>query len=560
MPAPPAAVAYTSLTQRVQLCLEPTSISSPPAPGEQLLMPLTAGAGTMSLTTQPNTLSPTTGMHLHFFVIGNTGAGTIGIVGTNATGGAQTSITYHVPAAPQSAQGYNEFTTKEAWGTVTAASITLTTLTPCQIIVYGSFAGKILIPATVESEEKIPKHSPPDKRGVLWKNLRVSQLAKGVSIDKFDADLYPDSLYLPYNLIGAVPVVTTQPAAPVSLLAATTKAATMTLTTGLATVPPGMFLIFTLAANSVAGTIVLSGFDNYGGAASETITVPATNGPVYSTKRYSSITSPGANQFTTTGLSAAGTIAVTAVFAWTYTWTYDGINNIYPYTNSLEIYNGVFGYMLPGTIISDGTFDWQKEKEILFTGKGEAQDFCIVGDPTATLGGSNPFATLAQPSQIPLVSWPATWYIDAGSGTPFTTQDGSMETFKLAIMTGRKWKFSGDGMQRASYVTWETQPDFTADATILLPNYQNYVNYFKPNLPMIFGAQFQGNLLGSNGSTVYYENIQWTLPVKIESFKADHSKNPTEGVLKLMAEYSTSYLGYAYKCAWTCQVPPTYTS
>src|SRR6266581_221604 len=506
MPAPPAAVAYTSLTQRVQLCLEPTSISSPPAPGEQLLMPLTAGAGTMSLTTQPNTLSPTTGMHLHFFVIGNTGAGTIGIVGTNATGGAQTSITDHVPAAPQSAQGYNEFTTKEAWGTVTAASITLTTLTPCQIIVYGSFAGKILIPATVESEEKIPKHSPPDKRGVLWKNLRVSQLTKGVSIDKFDADLYPDSLYLPYNLIGAVPVVTTQPAAPVSLLAATTKA------------------------------------------------------PVYSTKRYSSLTSPGANQFTTTGLSAAGTIAVTAVFAWTYTWTYDGINNIYPYTNSLEIYNGVFGYMLPGTIISDGTFDWQKEKEILFTGKGEAQDFCIVGDPTATLGGSNPFATLAQPSQIPLVSWPATWYIDAGSGTPFTTQDGSMETFKLAIMTGRKWKFSGDGMQRASYVTWETQPDFTADATILLPNYQNYVNYFKPNLPMIFGAQFQGNLLGSNGSTVYYENIQWTLPVKIESFKADHSKNPTEGVLKLMAEYSTSYLGYAYKCAWTCQVPPTYTS
>ena len=132
MPIPPAVTAYTSLTQRVQLCLENQSVANPPAPGEQLLLGQTAGAATMSLTNQPSTYSPTTGMHLHFFIIGNTAAGTVVIAGKDATVAQnnQTSITYHVPAAPQSSQGYTEFTTKETWSSVNASGITLTTLTP----------------------------------------------------------------------------------------------------------------------------------------------------------------------------------------------------------------------------------------------------------------------------------------------------------------------------------------------------------------------------------------------------------------------------------------------
>ena len=464
-----------------------------------------------------------------------------------------------MPIAPQNAQGYTEFTTKETWSSVNASGIALTTLTPCTVMVWGTYGAKFLVPITADAEEKTPKHAPVDKRGINFKNLRVTQLTKGASVDKLDCDVYTDQLWIPYGLIGNTPVITTIPAAPTSLLASTAIANPMTLTTSLATVPPGEFLIFAITTNTAAGTIVLSGLDNYGNAQSETINfTSAATQTVYSTKRYSALTSPGANQFATTGGTSAH-IVVTGVFAWVYTFTYDGINNIQPYTEALRLYNGVFGVLLPGTVLSEGTFDWQKEKEILFTGKGEAQDFLVVGDPTSTSVGTNPFSALAQPNTIPVVSWPATFFIDSDlGGVPLTTQDGSLETFKAMITTGRKWVFVGDGMQRANFVTYATEHDFSADATIVLQNYQNYINYFKPNVPLIFGASFQGNLLGSIGSTVYYETIQFTFPCKIDTFKPDFAKNPVEGVLKLMSSYDFANLGYAYKVAWTAQVPPTY--
>ena len=548
---------YTGLTQSVGVVLEPTANPQ----GEQLLMPLTAGAGTMSLTTQPSALSPTTGMHLHFFILGNSAAGNIVIAGKDATPAqnTQNSITYHVPIAPQNSQGYTEFTTKETWLSVNASGITLTTLTPCTVMVWGTYGAKFLVPITADAEEKTPKHVPVDKRGINFKNLRVVQLTKGAAVDKLDCDVYTDQLWIPYGLIGNTPVITTIPAAPTSLMTSTAIANPMTLTTSLATVPPGEFLIFAITTNTAAGTIVLSGLDNYGNAQSETINfTSAATQTVYSTKRYSALTSPGANQFATTGGTSAH-IAVTGVFAWVYTFTYDGINNIQPYTEALRLFNGVFGVLLPGTVLSEGTFDWQKEKEILFTGKGEAQDFLVVGDPTSTSVGTNPFSSLAQPNTIPVISWPATFFIDNDlGGSPLTTQDGSLLTFKAMISTGRKWVFVGDGMQRANFVTYATEHDFSADATIVLQNYQNYINYFKPNVPLIFGASFQGNLLGSIGANVYYETIQFTFPCKIDTFKPDFAKNPVEGILKLMSSYDFANLGYAYKVAWTAQVPPTY--
>lgn len=557
MPFPPTVQGYTGLTQAVQLCLE----NNQSAPGEPLLMPQTAGAATMSLTTQPSALSPTTGMQLHIFVIGNAASGTITIAGINPSGGNVTSQTYHLLPAPQNAAGYTDFTTTEIFATVNASGITLSsglTTAGCQVMIFGSAAGKYLLPITADAEEKITHFSPTDKRGILFKNFRVSQLTKGASLDKFDCALYPDMLWAYYMLIGTPSASATVPAAPVSLLAATTKAATMTLTT---TPPgPGMFLIFTPGANSIAGTIVLSGTDNDGFAVSETITVGANNNPVYSAHRYSALTSPGSNQFTTTGLSVGATLAVTAVYGWTYTFTYDGINNLPPLSACLSIFDGVMGKKLPGTILTDGTFDWQKEKEIAFSGKGLCQDYCIVGDPNPTTypSGTNPFATLTQPTSLPIVSWPASWYIDAGTGTPFTTQDGSLLTCKIAVSTGRKWIFAGDGMQRASFVITDADPDISADATMIFQNYANYVAYFKPNMPLILATQFRGKLLGSYSSTTYFENVKWTLPMKIDTDKPDMSKNPVEIALKLMSEYNFANLGYAFQAAVTAAVPPTY--
>jgi hypothetical protein len=547
MPVLTGVQGFTGLTQQTRLCLEPT-------PGEQLLLPQTVGAATMSLTTQPSTFSPTTGMALHFYIIGNAAAGTIVISGTGPTGNAITSQTYHVSASPQNNQGYVELTTKEVFGQVTASGIVTTGITPCQIICFGSYAGKFLIPITADAEEKITHFSPPDKRGILVKNLRVTQLTKGATLDKFDCTLYPDSLWAAYMLIGNTPTITTVPASPTVLLAATAKAATMTLTS--APAAPGQFLVFTIAGNSLAGTITITGgTDNYGAPASETITVSASATTVYSSRRYSALAS---SQFGTTGLSASGvTIAVAGVYAWNYTFTYDGVTNYTPYSATIEEYNGVFGYKLPYTFFSDGDFSWEKEKEIAFTAKGEAQDYLVVGDPTSTTAGTNPFPALAQPTSLPMVSWPGSFYIDLGSGTPLTTQDGTLETFKASISTGRKSYRSGDGFQRWSGVTWDSEPDYSIDATVLLTNYLNYINYFKPNQALLFGATFTGNLLGTISNTTYYEAWQWTFPGKIDTWKNDASKSPVQGSLKIMSEYNFSQ-GFGYRLSITTQTPPTY--
>lgn len=553
MPAYIPVQGYTDQSQQTRICIETAT-----TPGEQLLLQLSNGASTMSLTTQPNTISPTTGMHLHVFVFGNATAGTVVITGTDPSGNPLTSITYHVPIAPQNAQGYREFTTKEAFQTVTASSIVLTSLTPCQLMIFGSFAGKILLPLSLDKEEKIPKHSPDDHRGILFKNLRVTALTKSVDVSKFDSDLYPDSLWAYYMSIGIPGAPTTVPASPVVLLASTSIASPMTLTTP--PTAPGMFLIFAITANTASGTIVVGGTDQYGVAytSNETITfTSAATQTVYSQRRYSIVNNGGANKFTTTG-GTSSSIAVTGVYAWTYPFTFDGITNLPPYSACVEAFDGVEGIVLPGYIVTDADFEWEKEKEIKLATKGMAQDFCIVGDPTSTTVGTNPFSTIAQPTSVPYVSWPASFYIDAGTGTPGTTQDGTMLKYKLALMTGRKWNPAGDGQQRPAYVTWDSAPDWSVDAEIIYTNYQLYVNYFKPNLSLILYTFFQGNWLGMISSTNYFEGVAITLPAKVDSFKVDQTKSPVGGTLKLMSQYDFSNLGYAYKVAVTAQVPPTY--
>lgn len=560
MPIVTGVQGFTSETQQVRLVLEATS-------GEQVLMPLSNGAGTMSLTTQPNTVSVTTGMHLHFFIFGNATAGTIAITGTNIAGGAQSSITYHVPIAPQQAQGYSEFTTKEVWGTVTASNIVLTSLTPCQVIVFGSYAAKFLLPITSDSEEKITHYSPMDKRGILWKNFRVSQLTKGTDVAKFDSALYPDSLWLPYMLFGNTPTITTVPASPTSKLSATAIATTMTLTTAIAS--PGEFLIFTIASNTASGTIVINGNDQYGNAYGSNETITFTNAAsqtVYSSRRYSSINtnSHGDKTFVTTG-GTSSTIAVTGVFAWAYAWTFDGINNLTPYSASLEVFDGVMGVVLPYFFLSDATITFDKQKELQLAAKGNAQDFCIVGDnsPSSTanyLSGTNPFATLSQPTSLPMISWPGSVYIDPGTATPNTTQDGSLLTLKMQFMTGRKPWYSGDGQQRWSNVTWDSAPDFSLDGTMVMQTYQYLNQYYKPNQALILGITLQGSFLGMVSGTATYETIQFVFPAKIDTAHVDYAKSPVEVAFKTLSEYNQSNLGYALKATWTSQNPPTYTA
>lgn len=546
---------YTSLTQRVALALETGGV------GESVLLAQTATASTLSLTTQPNTISATTGMHLHVMIIGNTTAGSIVISGTNPAGGSVTSITYHVPVAPQNNAGFSEFCTKEAWATVNASGIACTTLTNAQIIIWGNFAGKYLIPMSMDKEEKIAKFSPMDKRGILFKNFRVVQLTKGVDVSKFDAALYPDSLWAYYMMFGATSTTpTTVPSSPTSLLASTSIASPMTLTTQPTT--PGMFLIFSITGNTASGTIVVGGTDQFGLAYStnETITfTSAATQTVYSTRRYSVVNTSalGVGKFSTTG-GTSSSIAVTGVYCWLFTWTWDGINNLTPYTACLEGFDGVEGFMIPGFSLDSLDFAWSKDKDIALSSKGMGQDLCIVGDPTSTTGGTNPFATIAQPVSQPVVSWPASFYIDAGSGSALTTQDGTFLDFKFGWTTGRKWMHSGDGQQRPAFVTWDSEPDFSADATIVLTNYANYVNYFKPNAPMILSTTFTGTWLANNAGTNVYESVSIIMPVRVDTEKLDQAANPVKGVIKFISCYDFTNLGYGARIQIQSATPPTY--
>jgi hypothetical protein len=556
MPYPPTVQGFSGIPQQVRLTLEQNQ-------GEQLLLAETAGAATMSLTTQPNQAGmATTGAHLHVYIIGNPGSGNVIITGTNVAGSPLTSQTYHLAAAPQNAQGFVEFTTTEAFLTVSASGLALSAgLLPCQVMVFASPAGKYLIPCEADAEEHIGRFSPSDRRGILWKDFRVQQTHRWATLDKLDQSVYADQLWLLYMLITSNPTVTTVPAAPPTLLAATTKASTMTLTS--APSSPGMFLIFALTGNSATGTITLSGKDNYGNTVSETVPVAANNNTVYSTKRYSALTSPGANQFTTTGLSVGATIAVTGVFAWTYTGTWDGLTNTAKSTATIELFDGVQGVVMPFCYLSEGTFSWEKEKELTFSGKGEAQDFLIVGDPNPVSNypsGTNPFATLAQPTAMPWPGFPAQFWVDALPGTPFTTQDGSFISLKIAISTGLKGFYSGDGMQRWSAMTYGGEPSVDLDAVAIYQNYGNYRTFFEQNNKFALGVQFQGTLLGSYGSSTYYEGIKFTFPVKVESAKSDRGKDPVEVTYKYITEYSLTELGYAFQMSMTSQIPPTYTS
>lgn len=544
---------YSSLTQQTRLALETGA-----APGESLLLAQSTIAATMSLTTQPNTISPTVGMHLHGYVIGNTTTGTIVITGTGPSG-AVTSITYHIPIAPQNNQGFTEFTTKEAFLTINASGIATTGMTGGQLMIFGSFAGKYLLPISLDKEEKITKHAPQDKRGILAKNLRVVQLTKGVDVAKLDSDLYPDSLWAYYMSIGNTPTITTVPTSPTSLLASTAIAASMTLTS--APSSPGQFLIFTITGNTAPGTIVVGGTDQYGNVYGSTETINFTSAAsqtVYSLRRYSVVNNGGTNKFATTGGTSAS-IAVGGVYGWQYSWIMDGINNITPYSGCIEAYDGVMGFVIPGCVLSDATWSWAKEKEITLQCKGSAQDLLIVGDPSATTFGTNPFATISQPMSLPYASWPASFYLDNDNGgTALTTQDGSLLTYKFAITTGRKWMYAGDGQQRPAFVTWDAEPDFTIDAEIIDVGYANYLAYFKPNVPMILGASFQGTWLGNISNTNYYEQVQIITPVKVDSWKFDQTKNPVSGALKLMSCYDFGNLGYYYKINVIAQQPPVY--
>ncbi len=166
--------------------MEPTS-----AAGRQTLLPATAVSGTMSLTTQPNATNAMALMYLHIIVSGATASGTVAVAGKKADGSTAVTETSTTLAAATALQPNSEYCTSATFCTVNASGITVTGLTGGVITIYGIYAATKLVPADFNVTEKFDNFSAKDHRGILYKDIRVQQLNKHVSLDKFDTALYP---------------------------------------------------------------------------------------------------------------------------------------------------------------------------------------------------------------------------------------------------------------------------------------------------------------------------------------------------------------------------------
>src|SRR5215469_7481914 len=140
----------------------------------------------------------------------------------------------------------------------------------------------------------------------MARDLKMIQTHNDTSIDNFDSEFYGDlSLYWVYLLIGS-PTWTTLPSVALSVVAAATITASMTIANQ--PTAPGMKLILVFTGFTGNPSVTITGTSYGVSGTSETIT-PTGNGTYYSTNVYSALTTIG-------GSTNGTTLAVTGVFGW----------------------------------------------------------------------------------------------------------------------------------------------------------------------------------------------------------------------------------------------------
>lgn len=528
--------------------MEPTA-----APGRQTLLPETAISGTMSLTTQPNATTAQALMYLHIVVKGATASGTVAIAGKKADGVTSVSETSTTLAAATATQPNSEYCTTVTYNTVNASGITVTGLTGGTITIYGIYAATKLVPANFNVVEKFDNFSANDHRGILWKDIRVQQLNKRVSLDKFDQALYPDtSLWWAFCNFGSTPTTTLIASAGSTpdVLKAITAVSGSPLSLTTQPLAPGQLLQFVVTSAAASGTIAISGTNQYGVATTETIAASG-NGTYYSQNVYSAVASGGIN---VTGLTS-GSVAIGGFFAtkWTFTMPADPISTI-----ACAIFTGTDSAVYPFGIIDSGVFSMDVEKEIGVTCKMVTQDRVAIGNRATNPQSTNLLPTYGQPTDYPMAGWAALSYIDALSGTPGTTQYLDLLSVKLNIDTGAKPTYTGANQQL--YSRFYREPaSMKFEAIVDFLNQIEYEN-FRQLLKRLFVFKFQesNRYIGSSSNVPQYKYWQFTIPAKYEAFDLDRSKEKVTAKMSGVAEYSES-LGYAAKLDVVNQMPPDYS-
>lgn len=314
---------------------------------------------------------------------------------------------------------------------------------------------------------------------------------------KLPAAVYADDLtWYGRMLYSGVPTVSTLPAVPVSLLAATAIAATMSLTSQPKVAgtdgAQARILAVTLsnaAPQSTAVSITISGTGVTGAALSETLSF--LNGTTTASKvgggaGATSVTLYTKNYFQTVNPSgiacssqpAGDLVAIGGVNAFLWQFVPDMATSTL-YSATLEYDDGTAAWQLPGTALVKGTFQADFGKSFKFDASFESQKkIALAGstgsiNPAALAGDRNALQSLADNNAAAIASALGNFYADAAGGVPGTTAvPARIIDYKLDVDSNIKLGKAGDGTIYPTFVGRDYYGDkISAEFTLLFNAY-----------------------------------------------------------------------------------------
>jgi hypothetical protein len=516
-------------------------------------------------------------MRLLIDVRGNLATGTITITGKDFTQ-AQGALVNTTPTVPVASTASNpqpyEYVTPGVYNTIDASGVSVTGLTGGIVRIWGIVAASTLVPAMLESEEKIEKHSPEEQRGTLSRNTNFKNLNKVVDIGKFEQDFYLDNCaqWFGRAVVGNSPTQVTIPAAATALKTTTAIASfPVTLTTQPNTLGPGSILELVVTGSSAVGTVTVPGTNTLGQAITETVVcgMPAAangNGSFYTEQVFASTGS-----ITATGLTG-GSVAFNGLIGLQETYQV-GLagqgagDTLRPIV--VEQYTGVDALVHPFAFFEEVSIEGSTEKENKVSCKGGAQDQLAIGDRTVTplenstgnvpFGSIGALSSLWQPQDVGLGGWQTAWFIDALAGTPGTTAYNQVLDWKINFKNPRTRSYPAVNSQRYQAL-YRKQREVEIELTIDFIDLIQYEKY-RQNVKQLLQVQFLSNVyMGTTASIIYFKNWTFTFAARIIEAKRDATKmDRVEAKIKFSTEY-TDTLGYEFKLVTQNQLAPNYSA
>lgn len=350
--------------------------------------------------------------------------------------------------------------------------------------------------------------SPVEARGTYaggYQHILQAITASG----KIPAIVYCDDLYYYGKMaLSGTPAFKTLPNAPISLLAATTQAATMSLTTqpnNASDVPTpggafGKILAVTLSnpsATTTSVTIGITGTDIYGNSITDTLvfgtgtatpsatmsTVTPFSSTLYTTHYYQTV---GAGAITCTPPTVAGNqVAVGGVNAFYYTFTADMASSTL-YSATMEYWDGSAAWQLPGVVLEKLGLSMQLGKSLkldtsfLAQKKVQLAAYPAVNggtpgsiNPSATIGTHDALGNLKDNFANAASAYKTQVWADPIGTTPGTTAiNARLTEFKIDVEVGAKLGKAADGTPYPNFVGRDFYK-VSGEMTMLFNSYSN---------------------------------------------------------------------------------------